>query len=70
MLNITENINALNLTSNVIKILQDNNINTINDLWLLTRKDLKKLGLTDKEIKQIVISLQLNGIDLNKKIYD
>lgn len=41
MLNITENINALNLTSNVIKTLQDNNINTINDLWLLTRKDLK-----------------------------
>lgn len=70
MLNITENINTLNLTSNIIKTLKDNNINTINDLWILTRKDLKELGLTDKEIKQIVISLQLNGIDLNKKIYD
>ncbi len=70
MLNITENINTLNVTSNIIKTLQENNINTINDLWLLTRKDLKTIGLTDKEIKQIVISLQLKGIDLNKKIYD
>ena len=27
-------------------------------------------GLTDSEIKSIIIALQLIGLDLNKKIYD
>ena len=53
-----------------LKKLYDNNIKTINDIWILKRKDLKDIGLNDKEIKSIVISLQLEGLDLNKKIYD
>lgn len=70
MLSTTEEITKLNLTSPIIKKLKENNINIINDLWILKRKQLKDLGLTDKEIKSIVISLQLEGLDLNKKIYD
>lgn len=70
MLSTTEEITKLNLTSNLLKKLYDKNIKLINDIWVLKRKDLKELGLTDKEIKSIVISLQLEGLDLNKKIYD
>ncbi len=70
MTNRTDNITKLNLTTNLTKKLYDNNINTINDIWILKRKDLKNIGLTDKEIKSIIIALQLEGLDLNKKIYD
>ena len=44
----------------------DNNI--INDLWKLNRHELKQLGLTDQQINQIIIRLQLIGLDLNKKV--
>ena len=35
----------------------------------LKRINLKTLGFTNDEIKEIVISLQLIGLDLNKKKY-
>jgi len=70
MSSLTDDIKALDLSPKINKILYDNNIKLINDLWLLNRKELKKLNLTDKEIKSIIISLQLQGLDLNKKIYD
>jgi hypothetical protein len=40
------------------------------DVWASNRKSLKALGLRDMEIKQIIIKLQLLGLDLNKKIYN
>jgi len=49
--------------------LKVNNINYIKELWILKRKDLKCINLTDKEINDIVVKLQLNGLDLNKKSY-
>lgn len=42
----------------------------INEIWILNRKDLKELGFSDTEIKSIIIALQLEGLDINKKIYD
>ena len=70
MLSTSENINKLNIDKKLIKKLYNQNINIINDIWILKRKDLKELGFNDKEIKSIIISLQLEGLDLNKKIYD
>lgn len=70
MKNITDDIKKLNLTSTLTTKLNNLNIRVINDLWILKRKDLKEKGLTDSEIKSIIISLQLEGLDLNKKIYD
>lgn len=66
---VEENIKILDLTGSVNDKLKDNNINRINDVWVLKRKELKELGFTDQEIKSIVISLQLRGLDLNKKVY-
>lgn len=70
MASITDEINKLNLSSTLTKKLLSNNFCTINDVWLLKRKDLKNLGFSDCEINSIIISLQLEGLDLNKKIYD
>lgn len=70
MNNITEDISKLKLPESTILKLKDNNIITINDIWILNRKELKSIGLNDSEINKIIISLQLIGLDLNKKIYD
>lgn len=62
-------VKTLDLDHGVIEILNNNNINLINDLWLCTRKKLKEMGIKDTDIKQIIIKLQLIGLDLNKKVY-
>lgn len=68
MLNILEkNLNYLKINNKIINILNDNNIYNINDLWIKNRKYLKNLGLSDSEIKEIIIKLELIGLDLNKK---
>ena len=66
---VESNVEILDLESDVIKVLKDNKIDTIGLLWTQTRKSLKALGLKDSDIKQIIIKLQLLGLDLNKKIY-
>ena len=70
MNSLEDKIEKLDLSKNINKILKDNNIVYIKDLWLLNRKKLKELNLKDKDIKAIIIALQLQGLDLNKKIYD
>lgn len=62
-------IEELNLDKKIINILKENDILLIKDVWIKKRLDLKKLKLTDSDITQISIKLQLYGFDLNKKIY-
>ncbi len=45
-----------------------NNIDSIEKLWEMNKKELKNIGFTYEEIKKIAIKLQLRGLDLNKKI--
>lgn len=66
---LNKDIIKLDLEAKLIEKLKNNSINTIQDLWKLKRNDLKKMGLNDNDINQIVIKMQLQGIDLNKKIY-
>lgn len=63
-------IKTMKLTPKIIQKLHENNYNIINDLWLTNRKTLKEKGFNDSEIKSIIIALQLEGLDLNKKKYD
>ena len=62
-------IEDLVLKDSITEVLKSNNVNSIKDLWYLKRKDLKSFNLNDNEINQIIIKLQLKGIDLNKKVY-
>lgn len=70
MMKLERTIDTMNLSSKLVQKLQENNFNIIKDLWLTNRKNLKSIGFTDSEIKSIIIALQLEGLDLNKKKYD
>ena len=60
-------LHCLKLNQNIITILNENNIMSIHDLWIKNRKYLKTLGLSDGDIKEIIIKFELIGLDLNKK---
>jgi hypothetical protein len=64
-----KNIEELQLNIDILKKLKEKNIIKIKDLWKMKRKELKQLGFDDNDINHIVIKLQLNAIDLNKKVY-
>lgn len=64
-----KNIEILNLDDSIIKKLKENNINIIEELWVINRHKLKDMNFKDNEINQIIIKLQLIGIDLNHKRY-
>lgn len=66
---VESDIDILDLDSDITKILRAKDINTVGLVWVQTRKSLKELGLKDSDIKQVIIKLQLLGLDLNKKIY-
>ncbi len=70
MFSIEDSISKLKISKSLVKKLEEKGKQKIGDVWILKRKDLKNLGFNDREIKSIIISLQLEGLDLNKKIYD
>lgn len=63
-----ENLDRLELGGEISTILKENNIFRIRDLCCLSKSNLKEFGIDDSDIKHLVIKLQLNGLDLNKKI--
>lgn len=70
IIDFNKDISLLNFNNIILKKFRDNDILTIKKLWVLKRKDLKKIGFKDAEINNIIIKLQLYGIDINKKIYN
>ena len=62
-------ISKLSLSKELINKLKDKELNYIEDVWVLKRIDLKNMGFSNDEINDIIISLQLIGLDLNKKKY-
>ena len=67
MVNLNDSINCLELEKDLIKRLEDNNIIIVKDLWQMKRQELKDLGFNNKDINELIIKLQLSGLDLNKK---
>lgn len=66
---LNSSISILGINSSIVKFLNKNNIDCISDLWSLKRNDLKQIGLNNDSINQVIIKMQLYGIDLNKKKY-
>ena len=64
-----KDIEFLEFDNKITNKLKEHNINVIRDLWVMKRSELKYFGFSDYEINQIIIKLQLHGIDLNKRIY-
>ena len=67
---IEDKIEKLMISTKLKEKLSLSKIKTIKDLWQIKRKDLKNSTFTDQEINELIIALQLEGLDLNKKIYD
>ncbi|NLA33704.1 MAG: hypothetical protein GX861_02420 [Tenericutes bacterium] len=67
---LNKEIIQLDIDPSIIKKLNSNDINIIDELWCFKRKELKKIGLNDNEIKQVIIKLQLKGMDLNRRKYN
>lgn len=68
-ININDKITKLGIDDSIIKVFNSNEIMTIDDLWSLKRKDLKAMDFSSEQINHIIIKMQLNGIDLNRKKY-
>ena len=64
-----DELDKLNLEEELVSKLVDKGFNTIRDLWLVKRTNLKEMGFKDKEINRIIVHMQLCGYDLNKKKY-
>lgn len=64
-----KNLSSLELDNELIGVLNNKGLYTINDVWVLKRSDLKSIGVKDSQINQLSIKLQLLGLDLNKKVY-
>ncbi|MDO5394057.1 MAG: hypothetical protein Q4F33_05580 [Mycoplasmatota bacterium] len=60
-------LNDLKIQENILSKLQLKEIDSIEKLCIISRKELKRLGFTNEEINLIAIKLQLNGLDLNKR---
>lgn len=58
------NITTLSINKKILQVLNNNGIETIKDLCKYSRIELADKGLENSEIKDIMISLQLNGLDL------
>ena len=62
-----KNINELSLKKEIIDKLNEKEVFLIKDLSSLRRRVLKEYGFSNDEINDIIITLQLVGLDLNKK---
>lgn len=61
---LNENVDRLNISCKLIELLKQNKINKISQLCNKTKTNLRNINLTNAEISQIEIELQLLGLDL------
>lgn len=59
-----QSIERLYISDRAIKIMNENNINTIGQLCKKSKSDLKKIEVLPNEINKIDIELQLLGLSL------
>ena len=63
-----QSIHRLDISENIIGVLENNNIQNIGQLCRNTKTDLKKLELGQNDIGKIEIELQLLGLNLRNNI--
>lgn len=61
------NLSNLNLPKTILDKLKANNIDSVQKIWVMSRKELRLLDFSYEEINIIAIKLQLKGMDLNKR---
>lgn len=63
-------IDMLNISKETMDILKNNQVETVKDLCNLTRAELMELGIEKVGISEIIVSLQLLGLDIKPKYKD
>lgn len=66
-IDLDKSISILRLSSEIEDLLKINNICTLYELINKNKNNLKKIGCTTDQINDIIIKLQLEGLDLNMK---
>lgn len=61
------NLGDLNLPKTILDKLKANNIDSVQKIWVMSRKELRLLDFSYEEINIIAIKFQLKGMDLNKR---
>lgn len=61
------NLSDLNLPKTIIDKLKANNIDSVQKIQVMSRKELRLLDFSYEEINIIAIKLQLKGMDFNKR---
>lgn len=64
--NLEKNISNFRLGKNITNKLLSNNIKTIFNLCNYSRMELSELELSNEQINEIIIALQLLGLDLKR----
>ncbi|MBP3255999.1 MAG: hypothetical protein J6M60_05880 [Clostridia bacterium] len=59
-----KNVEELSINQNAINTLEENNINTVCDICKNSRIELTGMGLSNSQINEITVFLQLQGLDL------
>lgn len=59
-----KNIETLSIDKKILERLNNSGIETVKDLCKCSRMDLADKGFENSEIKDVMISLQLKGLDL------
>lgn len=62
-------VDKLQISKDAINILEKNNIQNIEQLCKRTRKELREMNILQVDIRDIVLSLQLVGLDLKNNSY-
>lgn len=63
---LNEDVTTLNLHRNINTKLKNNNINTVVELCNYSRMELAEIQVSNSEINDIAIGLQLIGLDLKR----
>lgn len=67
--NVKVEVSEIDFPNNIKEKMISNNIKILEQIWELSRSDLKKMGFSNNEVNEIIVKLQLYGLDLNKKVY-
>lgn len=62
-----KDIEIITRNKEILEKLRNSGIILVKDLCNKTRKDLEDLQIPNMYIKEIIISLQINGVDLKKR---
>lgn len=62
-----KDIEVITRNKEILEKLRNNGILLVKDLCDMSKKDLEELNIPSIYIKEIIISLQMNGVDLRKK---